>query len=387
MILSSLGLKKTRIPVAKLVLIVEATLLAISFVWIFLRRIPVFENIKFDKGSIILGILMGGVVLASSGLFYLIDKFAFNLKMREMIEKMIYPIFSKVSFPDIIMMAVMSGIAEEVFFRGILMKEFGIIAASLIFGALHTSSKDTWFMGFWSALAGVFFCILYIKTGNLLVPIIAHAVNNFVGVMYIRYIYTQPEKAETSTLTQEEIDQEVRKENRAGFDEQEEIYEDDEMSISPVISEGSFQEVTENTEGAETPELMKIMPVMEETPAMTVPAHESASESEEAKQTTPLPAVSSPVQLLNPDMLKDIIRQPHTETPNPENQPESSENMKESEPPVFENLLPKKEEVSTDKQNENSDKKKKKKKKQDIKPEHRADDINEEGIGFVHDPQ
>jgi membrane protease YdiL (CAAX protease family) len=384
MILSSFGLKKTRLPVAKLVFLVESALLAIGLLWMFVRKIPVFENIKVDKGSIILGIIMGGVVLASSGIFYLIDSFVFNLKMKNIIEKMIYPIFSKVTFPEIIMMAVMSGIAEEFFFRGILMKEFGIIIASVIFGALHTSSRDTWFMGFWSALAGVFFCILYLKTGNLFVPMLAHAVNNFVGVMFIRYVYTQnPPRIKDD---EEKIDTDTVEIENA-FPESPENPED-EMSIAPVEHEKSHQDVSEiiaeNDEQAYEiqPAALEISPA-EEKPEETPEAAPEAPPADAEKSgfitasvtIEPIHQVSSPVQLHNPDMVKDIIQTASTgeNIKTGDDVSMSAEEKKQPEP-----------KTTPTSQNDPADKKKKKKKKSN---DRRADDTNDEGIGFVYKPQ
>ena len=49
-----------------------------------------------------------------------------------------------------------------------------IIASSLLFGALHPDPLG-------AALFGVGMCLLYLRTHSLWVPIIAHALNNFLA--------------------------------------------------------------------------------------------------------------------------------------------------------------------------------------------------------------
>lgn len=184
---STIKLGKSRIRISIIVTIVELVLLIIGGLWMLLRKIPV--NIKITPEAFLLGIVMGIFVLLSSAVFYFIDSHIFNLKMKKMIENFIYPAFSKVTVPEILLIAVLSGFCEEFFFRGILVPEFGIVIACGIFGFLHTPGKDAWFLGLWSALVGVFFSILYIKTGNLFVPIVAHAFNNLVAITYIRFAH------------------------------------------------------------------------------------------------------------------------------------------------------------------------------------------------------
>jgi membrane protease YdiL (CAAX protease family) len=75
--------------------------------------------------------------------------------------------------------AVFAPIAEEVFFRGILMQRWGrrwgtltgVLASSAVFGLLH----QEWIGRF---VAGVFLAALYLRTRRLWVPIVVHALTN-----------------------------------------------------------------------------------------------------------------------------------------------------------------------------------------------------------------
>ncbi len=78
--------------------------------------------------------------------------------------------------------AVSAGICEEIVFRGWLLATLHgpiglngtalILVAAGIFGLAHAYQRVTGV--FLTALAGAFFCVLYVRTGSLLVPILLH---------------------------------------------------------------------------------------------------------------------------------------------------------------------------------------------------------------------
>ncbi len=88
---------------------------------------------------------------------------------------------------NILMIAIIPAFGEELFFRGILQKLFGrwfnsthmaIILTSILFSALHFQ-----FYGFLPRLVlGLIFGYLYLWSGNLWYPIIAHLFNNLLPV-------------------------------------------------------------------------------------------------------------------------------------------------------------------------------------------------------------
>lgn len=80
---------------------------------------------------------------------------------------------------DLILVAVFSGVGEEVFFRGVLQPELGIGIASLLFGVLHLGPDRRYLIWtFWAVGAGFLFGFLYERTGGLLAPITAHVMHN-----------------------------------------------------------------------------------------------------------------------------------------------------------------------------------------------------------------
>ncbi|MGM0380907.1 MAG: CPBP family intramembrane glutamic endopeptidase [bacterium] len=88
---------------------------------------------------------------------------------------------------DIFLVACISGIGEEIFFRGFLQWQFGIVPASIIFGIIHVWGKKAIPYALYATAMGFYLGGLYIYTGNLWTPILAHLLNNLFGLLAIKY--------------------------------------------------------------------------------------------------------------------------------------------------------------------------------------------------------
>ncbi|AWV89593.1 hypothetical protein DN745_09685 [Bradymonas sediminis] len=106
----------------------------------------------------------------------------------------------QVSMSQAFVFALASGIGEEVFFRGFLQQLFsgllfdgpwadwsGLIFASLIFGMLHIGPnlKKIWPWTIMAVILGGVFGAMYLYTGNVLAPIVAHFTINFFNLQSI----------------------------------------------------------------------------------------------------------------------------------------------------------------------------------------------------------
>ncbi len=79
----------------------------------------------------------------------------------------------------LVLVALFSGVGEEVFFRGAVQQEFGLLIASAAFGLAHIGPDRRYLLWTaWAVLAGVVFGLLFVWTGGLLAPIVAHAAHN-----------------------------------------------------------------------------------------------------------------------------------------------------------------------------------------------------------------
>jgi len=80
----------------------------------------------------------------------------------------------------------MSGVAEETFFRGALQNTVGLIPASLVFGLAHLVPRHPfWNWSLYAAFAGFLLGCLFELTHQLLPVIVAHALTNFILIVIL----------------------------------------------------------------------------------------------------------------------------------------------------------------------------------------------------------
>lgn len=90
------------------------------------------------------------------------------------------------SGPRLLALALASSVAEELFFRAAVLPFCGLLLSSVLFGLLHVSPRETvvgWMT--WATLMGAVFGMLFVGSGTLLAPILAHAAINYENMQYI----------------------------------------------------------------------------------------------------------------------------------------------------------------------------------------------------------
>ncbi|GAK59271.1 abortive infection protein [Candidatus Vecturithrix granuli] len=185
------------------VFLLEGGLLGVALLWAFWQDIPLYAALIPSMIAWIQGIFLGFLFLIFNyaviewGARY--SKILYTLK--RLIESDVSPLFRHIDVHTVVVIALMSGVAEEIFFRGVLQAQFGIWITSAVFGLAHIWKKTAIVYGMYVALMGLVFGSIYECSGNLWVPILAHVVNNLIAILYyIRHILT-PSK---SHITQEE---------------------------------------------------------------------------------------------------------------------------------------------------------------------------------------
>ena len=111
-------------------------------------------------------------------------------QVRRDVEQLVLPLFRGATWIDFALIALLAGLGEEALFRGLiqpgLARWLGIVPAilltSLLFGAVH------WVTPMYALLAGaigVYLGLFALVSGNLLVPIIIHALYDFIALAYL----------------------------------------------------------------------------------------------------------------------------------------------------------------------------------------------------------
>lgn len=169
---------------------VEGGLAVIAILIAWFAEIPLRDMFTLTMPAFVIGILSTIPLFLLCYLVYKIPIRAVEFTRRFM--KSIYRDFVRhCSTTQLLLVAVMSGIGEELLFRGILQTTFtrwcggdtrglilGIVITSLLFGLVHPINKLYVFLCFG---IGIYLGAIFAMSGNnLLVPIILHALYNFV---------------------------------------------------------------------------------------------------------------------------------------------------------------------------------------------------------------
>jgi uncharacterized protein len=107
----------------------------------------------------------------------------FLVAIRRSLRDIAGPTIASLEVRHMVPIALAAGIGEEVLFRGVLQDRLGILIASALFGLLHP------FTPAYAALAGLlgsYFGWLQLRQGNLLVPILAHALYDLAALVLVR---------------------------------------------------------------------------------------------------------------------------------------------------------------------------------------------------------
>jgi membrane protease YdiL (CAAX protease family) len=104
--------------------------------------------------------------------------------LRNTITGDIRTLFASTSFVDICLISSVAGLAEELLFRGVIQAKWGIIAASILFGLLHSVTPAYILL---TTVIGFYIGLLYHIFQSLLIPIQLHCIYDFGALIYLRY--------------------------------------------------------------------------------------------------------------------------------------------------------------------------------------------------------
>ncbi len=136
-------------------------------------------------------------------------------QLREHVEWMVGEMFPRKSAAEFALVALLAGVGEELLFRGVLQAKLigwttplaGLWLASLLFGLAHALSR----LYFAFAVAvGLFLGWITFQYGDLVAPMVAHALYDFVALMYLSRARRRPVSPETSPVSESTDDREVR---------------------------------------------------------------------------------------------------------------------------------------------------------------------------------
>ena len=136
---------------------------------------------NWNPRSLLLGVTLGIVITALSGLAYRLCP-----PYRKSADYYLEVVLKPLALPDLIWLGLLPGLSEELLFRGVMLPALGldhtaVIVSSLCFGVLHLSGSEQWPYVIWATIIGMILGYSALLTGNLLVPIVAHIITNWIS--------------------------------------------------------------------------------------------------------------------------------------------------------------------------------------------------------------
>jgi membrane protease YdiL (CAAX protease family) len=140
-------------------------------------REPVLSTLWPERGLLEEVVLGAGAGLAVVLLEVLLRP---RLRWLQELERVFHGILGKPTIPQCLGLAVVSGLAEETLFRGMLQPRWGLVLTSILFGLMHLV---TWQYAVFAGVLGLLLGYLYLVTGGgLLAPVLCHMTINALGL-------------------------------------------------------------------------------------------------------------------------------------------------------------------------------------------------------------
>jgi membrane protease YdiL (CAAX protease family) len=108
------------------------------------------------------------------------------------LEQRLAELLGPIELSEVVGLALLSGFAEELFFRGAVQGSWGWLPATVLFALLHTGPGPAFRLWtLFAAVAGMVLAALMIWRGNLLAPVVAHGRLN--GINLARLVKSKKE--------------------------------------------------------------------------------------------------------------------------------------------------------------------------------------------------
>ena len=133
-----------------------------------------------------IGLVAGILSLGCDGALHEIFKRTLGQTYLERFHRHGRVVLGRMRWPEYITGGLMAALAEEPLFRGTLLLAIdhgilGVVITALLFAACHWLRREFLLFWFWAMLEGIWFGLLMVATGSLLIPMIAHGLHDIVG--------------------------------------------------------------------------------------------------------------------------------------------------------------------------------------------------------------
>ena len=157
--------------------LLSLALTLLSLAWAAARHLPLAAPLTPSVAPLLHGMVVGAMLWGTIPLLLR------SAAMRRVWNDVLLPFSRTLGTGDIAVVALLSGFTEELFFRGVLLPELGLVLSSLCFGALHALCA-VYFL--WATVIGAGFSALALADDSLVTPMAAHATYNLGALLLLR---------------------------------------------------------------------------------------------------------------------------------------------------------------------------------------------------------
>ncbi|MEB3147712.1 MAG: type II CAAX endopeptidase family protein [Sphaerospermopsis sp.] len=148
--------------------------------WLRFGNVALFK-LYWEPQDLFFGLGLGLVITVFSGLAY-----RFSPPYRKSADYYLEMVIKPLALPDLLWLGLLPGLSEELLFRGVMLPALGadhvaVMVSSLCFGVLHLSGAEQWPYVIWATIIGIILAYSALLSGNLLVPIMAHILTNWLS--------------------------------------------------------------------------------------------------------------------------------------------------------------------------------------------------------------
>lgn len=170
----------TRTQVLIAMAVTAIVLLLVAKGWMQLGSVPLL-TVDWSLNALLLGAGLGILITLASMVVYRIWP-VYQRSADYYLQLVLRPLV----WFDVFWLGLLPGLSEELLFRGVMLPAFGfdtsgLVVSSLCFGVLHLSSPRQWPYVIWATIVGFALGLSAIVTDNLVVPVIAHVVTNWLS--------------------------------------------------------------------------------------------------------------------------------------------------------------------------------------------------------------
>lgn len=175
-------------PVVRLALALEGGLLIIALGLGLVLGIQPLRDARVTAGALAVGV---AATLPTLLLMWWLSRTSWPplARLRREVEETIVPLFADCTMGELALIALLAGLGEEVLFRGLVQRGMtdaagpvvGLLVAGALFGLAHFV---THIYAVLAAVLGVYLGVVFLATGNLVVPIIVHTLYDMAALAY-----------------------------------------------------------------------------------------------------------------------------------------------------------------------------------------------------------